>query len=224
MGPMGQGGARGAGHDTRRRALRSALPALLVGFMVWMASVGIHALAGIDFARSLAERLALERVAAVVGALASGIVLVGAAQLARARLTNRPIPSALAFFALWLAELVLRLWMLATGEESFDVLALRVLLANLAMVSLSRAMLVIHPTAGRAPRSWLLTQRGFGLQLCLGVLLAIALRTGLLAPSAPLSAALWLLLIAPYVHAYLSLQRTARELAATETVAEFLTR
>ena len=108
-----------------------------------------------------------------------------------------------------------QLWMLATGAEgAFDLLALRVLLANLAMVSLARAMLVIHASgAARAPRSWLSTQRAFGLQLGLGVLLAMALRAGLLAPSAPLSAFLWLLLVAPYVHAYLSLQRTARELA-----------
>jgi hypothetical protein len=223
---MEQGRGHPGGHDTRRRALRSALPALLAGFLAWMASIGLFALSGIDLARSLAERLALERVAAVVGALASGAVLAGAAQLARARLANRPIPSALCFFALWLGELLLRLWMLATGAEgAFDLLALRVLLANLAMVSLARAMLVIHASgAARAPRSWLSTQRAFGLQLGLGVLLAMALRAGLLAPSAPLSAFLWLLLVAPYVHAYLSLQRTARELAATETVAEFLTR
>ena len=214
-------GSRG-GYDTSRRALRSALPALLLGFLIWVASVGLHALAGLDLTQALSERLALARVAAIVGAIAAGLVLAGAAQLARARDANRWIPAALAFFLLWLAEVVLRLTSLSTGD-SFELLLVRILLANLALLCLASAMRRILGGGSRASLSWSFTARAFALQLIAGMLLWFFLRADLLEASATLAAALWLFLVAPYAHAYLSLQRTARALAASETVAEILT-
>ena len=216
-------GSRG-GFDTSRRALRSALPALLLGFLVWVASVGLHALAGLDLAQALSERLALARVAAIVGAIAAGLVLAGAAQLARARDANRWIPAALAFFLLWLAEVVLRLTSLSIGgPTTFELLPVRILLANLAMLCLASAMRRILGGGSRASASWSFSARAFALQLIAGVLLWFFLRADLIEASATLAAALWLFLVAPYAHAYLSLQRTARALAASETVAEILT-
>ena len=214
-------GSRG-GYDTSRRALRSALPALLLGFLIWVASVGLHALAGLDLTQALSERLALARVAAIVGAIAAGLVLAGAAQLARARDANRWIPAALAFFLLWLAEVVLRLMALSTGG-SFELLLVRILLANLAMLCLASAMRRILGGGSRASASWSFSARAFALQLIAGMLLWFFLRADLIEASATLAAALWLFLVAPYAHAYLSLQRTARALAAAETVAEILT-
>src|SRR5688572_29415780 len=214
-------GSRG-GYDTSRRALRSALPALLLGFLIWVASVGLHALAGLDLTQALSERLALARVAAIVGAIAAGLVLAGAAQLARARDANRWIPAALAFFLLWLAEVVLRLTSLSTGD-SFELLAVRILLANLAMLCLASAMRRILGGGSRASASWSFSARAFALQLIAGVLLWFFLRADLIGVSGSLAAALWLCLTVPYAHAYLSLQRTARALAASETVAEILT-
>jgi hypothetical protein len=216
------------GDHTTPRALRAALPALLLGFLVWVASVALHVLAGLDLAQALSERLALGRVAAIVGAVAAGVVLAGAAQLARARSNNRWIPAALGFFLLWLAEVVLRLWSLALGgPATSELLAARILLANLAMLCLASAMrrILAGPGggAGRAAASWSFTARAFALQLVAGVLLWFFLRADLIQLSGTLAAALWLGLTAPYAHAYLSLQRTAREVAAAETVAEILT-
>jgi hypothetical protein len=179
--------------------------------------------------------LRIELVAAALGALAAGLVLLGSAQLATARVSNRRVPSALSFFALWTAELVLRLWSLASGlgdglGSGFGVLALRILLAGLAMLCFARAMRVITAEGGRrAPlATWVTTGRWFAAQLALGAALWLALGAGVLAPSVRASgsfgALLWLVLAAPYAHAYLSLQRTVRHVAATETLAEILGR
>jgi len=216
-------------HDTSRRALRDALPPFLFGFSTWIVSVGLHAVAGIDLTSPLSERLALDRVAAALGALAAGLVLVGASLLVRARVSNRLVPSALAFFLFWLSELVLRLWTLAAGpERGFDLLAARILLAALAMLCLARAMYWIASEGRRRTplATWSATGRWFALQLLLAAVLWYALRTDLIPPAVRdaglFDATLWLLLTAPYAHAYVSLQRTARFVAATETLAEML--
>jgi hypothetical protein len=227
------------GYESTRRALRAALPPFLFGFLVWILSVGLHLAAGwvggCPAGPGPVGGLRIELVAAALGALAAGLVLLGSAQLATARVSNRRVPSALSFFALWTAELVLRLWSLASGlgdglGSGFGVLALRILLAGLAMLCFARAMRVITAEGGRrAPlATWVTTGRWFAAQLALGAALWLALGAGVLAPSVRASgsfgALLWLVLAAPYAHAYLSLQRTVRHVAATETMAEILGR
>lgn len=221
------------GYESTRRALRAALPPFLFGFLVWILSVGLHLAADRVGAWTAGPGggLRIELVGAALGALAAGLVLFGAAQLATARVANRRVPSALWFFALWTAELLLRLWSLAGGlGDGFGLLALRILLAGLAMLCFARAMRVLTGEGGRRSplATWVTTGRWFAAQLALGAALWLALGAGLLAPavrsSGSFGALLWLLLAVPYAHAYLSLQRTVRHVAATETVAEILGR
>lgn len=223
------------GYESTRRALRAALPPFLFGFLVFILSVGLYLAADRVDAWAAgpgpAGGLRIELVGAALGALAAGLVLFGATQLATARVANRRVPSALSFFALWAAELVLRLWSLAGGlGDRFGLLALRILLAGLAMLCLARAMRVITAEGSRRSplATWVTTGRWFAAQLALGAALWLALGAGLLAPAVSASgsfgALLWLVLAVPYAHAYLSLQRTVRHVAATETVAEILGR
>ena len=230
------GAPRTMGYDTSRRALRGALPPFLFGFSLWTLSVGLHVVESIELFAPLTERLnlghfSLVRLAAVFGAVAAGLILAGGAQLLRARVSNRRPWAALAFFALWLAELVLRLWTLASLPPTpGGLLATRAALAALAFFCLAGAMGRIAGEGlpgGSVQRSWNATRNAFAAQLALGLAFALALgaadRTVNREHLGGLAhAALWIALALPYTHAWLSLQRTVRGVAATETVAEIL--
>ena len=216
---------------TNRRALRAGIPWLTAGFVVLLASVGLRvleAVPGLGWAASPTAAGA----ARAAGALGSGLVLVGAALLARARVFGHHVGALLAFFGLWLGELVLRLWTLASGADPAGVVAARVVLAGAAMAALATGMLGVWERAEpprRVRDSWLVTRRLFGVQLaaCAAVPLAVWLageslegqvgRPGLVAIAA------WLAFAAPYAHLILSLQRSTRWVLRPESVAEILT-
>ena len=92
------------GFDSNRRALRASLPLLLGGFLLLAVAAALVAVPSADALRPLVERLHLDLAATVVGALGSGLMLVGAAQIARAKIAGCYSLWLLAFFALWLGE------------------------------------------------------------------------------------------------------------------------
>jgi len=193
--------------ETSQRELRAALPALFAGFLCLAVSVGLGAL---PWAPDLAS--------AVIGAVGSGLLLVAALTLARTRLVGRPVAPFTIFFALWLGELTLRLWTLATGTDPFPLIAARLPLAALAMVALASGMLRVWPEG----RTWSATRALFVAQLLGLAGIALLGLPGEVSPA--LRAAAWLGFVSPYAHVLASLRRTVRWLARRESVAEILAR
>ena len=196
-------------HETSQSALRAALPPMLAGFLCLAASVGAWALPP-----------AAGRVSAVLGALGSGSVLVAALALVRIRVAGRPVPWLTVFFALWLGELALRLWTMASPtswSDPYTVLAARLLLAALAMAALATGMRRVWP----AGRTWSRTRALFGLQLLGLAGIALLGEPGRAAAPSFLAAA-WLGFVAPYAHLFVSMRRTVRWVSARESVSEIL--
>jgi hypothetical protein len=207
--------------DSNRRALRTSLPLILGGFGLLVLAAALFAIPSADLLQPLSERLRLRLVASVTGALGSGLMLVGAAQIARAKIAGCYSLSLLAFFGLWLGEFTLRIWTLAGPGERFDLLLLRLILAACAMVALSTGMRWIW---GDTPRGLLATwRRTRGLFLLqLAVMPALALYGTGAGPATP-NAALWLAFAVPYLHLFVSLRRSVRGVSSRESVADFLT-
>lgn len=220
------------GFDSNRRALRASLPLLLGGFALLAIATALVAVPAADLLRPLVERLQFETLSAVLGALGSGLMLVGAAQLARAKIAGRYSLALLAFFALWLGEFLVRAWMMASVEARFDLLLLRLLLAACSMVALSTGMTWIWDR--NAPRnllvSWRRTRGLFLFQLVVAPALALS---GVVTAGGAggdgthelntMGAALWLAFIIPYAHLLASLRRSVIGVSQRESVAEFLT-
>jgi hypothetical protein len=200
-------------HETSQRALRAALPPLFAGFFFLALSVGLWAWPSQPELVSRAAPI----LGGVLGAVGSGLVLVAALTLARIRLAGRPVPPFSIFFALWLGELALRLWTLASDSDPFGLLAARLPLAALALTAMAAGMLRVWPRG----RTWSLTRGLFLLQLV--GLLWIAL---LGAPGGDASPTLrslaWIGFVLPYAHLIVSLRRTVRWVTAKESVAEIL--
>lgn len=211
-------------HDSNRRALRNSLPLLLGGFLLLALAAALISVPAADVLRPLTARLHLATIATVCGALGSGLMLVGAAQLAQARIAGRYSFSLLAFFALWLGEFVTRAWMLATPGEHYDLLLLRLILAGSAMIALASGMIWIwdrnEPPARLA--TWRRTRGLFLLQLVITPLLAL-LDGGPGSGAANWTAVLWLLFAVPYAHLFVSLRRSVAWVSRRESVAELLT-
>lgn len=212
------------GFDSNHRALRASLPLLLIGFVLLASATALYAVPAADALRPLVERLRLELFATIAGALGSGLMLVGAAQIARAKIAGRYSLSLLAFFTLWLGEFTLRAWSLTSPAEHFDLLVLRLALAAGAMIALSSGMLWIwdHNAPAEQRATWRRTRGLFVLQLlALPALALYGSSPGPGAPSAP-AAALWLAFSLPYLHLFLSLRRSVRGVSSRESVADFL--
>jgi hypothetical protein len=191
-------------HETSQRALRAALPPLFAGFFLLAVSVGLWAWPS--------QPALVARAAPILGAVGSGLMLVAALTLARIRLAGRPVPPFTVFFALWLGELALRLWTLASDADPFGLLA-----ARLPLAAMAAGMLRVWP----AGRTWSVTRALFLLQL-LG-LAGIALLGAPEGGAGPtLRAVAWIGFVLPYAHLVVSLRRTVRWVAAKESVAEIL--
>jgi hypothetical protein len=200
-------------YESSRRALRGAILPILGGFLLMIVSVALWA--------ASTDVRAIEVAAQIVGALGSGVLLMGALHLARASIDGRPSAWLLAFFVFWLAELALRLWTMAGVEDPVRLRAVRILIGAAAMVSFASGVRRIWPEG----RTWSVTRWLFALQLTAVAGLTL---TGVPAPGESLAAqsfkaAAWLAFALPYAHLILSIRRTVRWLSGGDTVAEILT-
>jgi hypothetical protein len=193
-------------YSTAQRALRSALPPLFGGLALLAVSVVLFTTwPGVP--------------ASVIGALGSGLLLIGAWQLARARVEGAASFALVAFFWLWLGELVLRLWTFAGAGDPVRLLVLRAVLAAAALVGLSTGLLGIW----RDGDTWDRTRALFVFQLaCIGAAFLVGL-PGAGGDNPTVQAVSWVIFVGPYAHLLFSLRRTARWVAARESVAEILT-
>jgi succinate dehydrogenase hydrophobic anchor subunit len=200
-------------YESSRRALRGATLPLLGGFLLMIVSIGLWvASTGIEAVGTLSN---------VLGALGSGVLLMGALRLARVSIAGRPSFWLIGFFLFWLGELVLRLWALAGVEDPLRLRAIRILIGAAAMICLSSGVRKIW-TDGV---TWSATRWLFALQITAVAGLTVS---GVPKPSDSLlgqtiQAAIWLAFAVPYAHVILSIRRTVRWLSGSDTVAEILT-
>ncbi len=220
-----------------RRALRRALPLLLIGLVVLGAALGGWTAQHLAPERTPRSLVALVRIA---GATGSATFLVGLLELMRVRISHRPSAwFALAFLA-WVGEFALRLQSaLAPGladARGLD-LAVRVLLGAVSISALSSGFLWAWdeaPPAGESA-SWRGVRRAFAAQLCVfaslwvgavvhgadrapGIAELLAVVPFHIGPSLA-----WLAFVGPYVLLFRALSRTARVLARAETTRTILT-
>lgn len=234
--------------DTNRRALRSALPWLFVGYLLLAFSIGFWLLEYVTPASFVAD---VDRGAAVCGIAGSACIGVGLVQLARALVSAQPSPALLLAFVFWTIELALRIRAFGTTAQSapsgagadgaalalppVDPLAgVRLLLACATMIALATGMIWIFGSRmPRAPRDiWRNTRRAFAAQICGYLSLYVAAwwhaRSARVvfeevAASIPLGWAIaWVLFAGPYALLFLALKATVRHANRRQSAAEIL--
>lgn len=231
--------------DTNRRALRSSLPWLFVGYLLLAFSIGLWLLEYASPANLLVE---LDRGAAICGIAGSACIGIGIGHLARAMVSAQPSPALWLALALWIGELVLRVRAfgapaVAAAEGSGAALPLppvdplagvRLLLASATMIALATGMIWIFGSRmPRAPRDiWRNARRAFAAQVCGYLSLYVAAwwhaRSARdvfeeVVASVPLGWAIaWILFAGPYAVLFLALKATVRHANRRQSVADIL--
>ena len=215
-------------HDSNLQALRAGLPWIFLGFLGLAMSMGVWLLA------PGSERGAIVTTSHTMGAVGSGLFLLGLLQFARARVARRFSGYLVFAFVAWLVEFTLRLNELV--REGFDVSALRWLAAASSCAALSRGAIWLWDR--NVPKfqreTWRTTGRLFAVQICASVSLWIASVANDLSAlevywhiidAIPLGfgeALVWLIFAGPYVHLFVSIRRTARCVDSRVSVTEML--
>lgn len=233
--------------DTNRRALRTALPWLFVGFLLLTFSIGLWLVDLVPADHWLAI-LRLGRAGSACGFLGSACFLVGLLLLSRAWIGARPSLALLSALALWMTEFALRVYSAASSPvdaaDSTDVpsapeaaVGLRLIVASGAMIALCSGMIWIwgHHSP-RAPRAiWRSTRWFFSAQLLSILSLYVASFVHSrsvhvvfeeLRASVPLGLGwpvVWLVFAGPFVCFFVALKETVAHTARRQSVADILT-
>ena len=214
--------------DSNLMALRSSLPWIFLGWLTLAVSVALWAYSP----ETEAGALFVSRT--TIGAVGSGMILMGLLLLARGRIANRYSHWLVIAFAAWLVEFTLRLSSIL--NENIDGVALRWLFSSTSCMAMGPGVLWLWDSLRPKGQGklWVRSTRLFCVQLCAALSLVIAGFThGVGALDAyhqvrelfsvlPGHALTWLVFAGPYCYLFLVIRQTARCVDKRTSPTEFL--